>query len=178
MSRLVRLALATLALSALPEVSAAQNSHTREGFWFNLGLGAGSLGCSDCDTRESGLSGGFALGGTVNQHWLLGVFSNAWTKSENGATLTASTLVAGFRYYPSADGGFFLLAGLGLGSVDLSVTGFGSISESGSGALLGLGWDIRVGKTVSLTPFWNGAGIAFSGGDANFGQLGVGFTIH
>jgi hypothetical protein len=45
MSRLVRLALATLALSALPEVSAAQNSHTREGFWFNLGLGAGSLGC-------------------------------------------------------------------------------------------------------------------------------------
>jgi hypothetical protein len=62
--------------------------------------------------------------------------------------------------------------------VDLDVAGFGSVSESGSGALLGLGWDIRLGTSVSLTPFWNGAAIAFSGGDANFGQLGIGFTIH
>jgi hypothetical protein len=32
---------------------------------------------------------------------------------------------------------------------------------------------------VSITPFWNGVGMTFSGGgDANFGQLGLGLTIH
>ena len=36
------------------------------------------------------------------------------------------------------------------------VSDFGSETETGFGALLGLGWDIRVGKNVSLTPFWNG----------------------
>lgn len=179
MSHLARFATLVLVLAALtPATSSAQYAHTREGFWFNLGLGAGSLGCSDCDTREMGPSGGLALGGTLNQQWLLGVFSNAWTKSEDGVTLTASTLVAGVRFYPSAEGGFFLVGGLGVGTVDLTVSGIGSISDSGSGALFGLGWDIRVGRTVSITPFWNGSGIAFDGGDANFGQIGVGFTIH
>jgi hypothetical protein len=123
-----------------PPTHAPRTPHTREGFWFNIGLGAGSLGCSDCDERTSGLSGGLALGGTINQNWLLGAFSNGWTKSEDGVTLTA---------------------------------------DNGSGTLLGVGWDLRVGKTVSLTPFWNGIGMSFSdGGDANFGQIGIGLTIH
>jgi hypothetical protein len=55
--------------------------------------------------------------------------------------------------------GFFLNAGLGVATLDAGVPGFGSASDNGTGALLGVGWDIRVGRTVSLTPFWNGVGM-------------------
>ena len=157
----------------------AQNPHTREGFWFNLGFGVGSLGCSECeDARETGPTGGLALGGTLSNQWLIGAFSNGWTKTIDGATVTAGTLVVGARFYPSATGGFFLLGGIGIGRLEIEVPGFGSAAENGSGALLGLGWDIRIAPNVSATPFWNGAGIKVSGGDANFGQLGIGITIH
>ena len=180
MPRLLRISLLTTLLLAItsPSIASAQSTHTREGFWFNIGLGAGSLGCSDCDERVAGLSGGLALGGTINKHWLLGAFSNGWTKSEDGVTVTAGTLVVGARFYPSETGGFFLTGGLGIGTVDLAIDGFGSASELGTGALLGLGFDIRVASSVSFTPFWNGVGISFSGGDANIGQIGLGITIH
>ena len=99
-------------------------------------------------------------------------------KDGDGFTITAGTLVVGARFYPSIDGGFFLLGGLGIGRLDIKIDGFGSAGETGSGAILGLGWDIRVAPNVSLTPFWNGIGIKVTDGDANFGQIGIGLTIH
>jgi len=173
-SSFVAVALLTLATST----SSAQATPNREGFWFNIGLGMGSLGCSDCEVRESGLSGGLALGATVSSHWLIGLFSNAWTKSQDGVTLTASTVVAGARFYPSATGGFFINGGIGIGAVDLTLSGYGKIRETGSGALFGLGYDIPLGSAASLTALWNGAATASANGDANFGQIGIGVTIH
>ena len=175
--RFLSIAACLLALTAT-NVASAQNPQTREGFWFNIGIGAGSLGCSDCDGRETGVTGGLALGGTLGKRWLLGGFSNGWTKTVDDVTLTAGTLVFGARFYPSVTSGFFLLGGIGVGTLSIDAGDFGSASETGSGALLGLGWDIRVGSNVSLTPFWNGAAVSMSGGDANFGQLGIGITIH
>lgn len=169
--------LTAVALSAIP-ASAQTQSQTRQGFWFNLGLGAGSLGCENCDTRVNGLSGQLSLGGTISPRFLLGVASNGWSKSENGTTLTMGSLTAAFRFYPSATGGFFLTGGLGVATLDVGAEGFGSASTTGTGAMLGLGYDIRLGDSVSLTPFWNGIGGTFDGGTANFGQIGVGFTWH
>jgi hypothetical protein len=154
------------------------NRQARKGFWLNLGLGYGSLGCRDCDGREGSFSGGLALGGAVSQKVTLGLGSNGWYKSENGVSLTSGTLTAQIRFYPSATGGFFLLAGLGAGSVRVAVSGFGSETETGFGALLGLGYDIRVGTNVSITPFWNGFGVETSNTDANVGQIGLGLTVH
>jgi len=180
MSPLARLAAAAvLALLALtPEAASAQAGHARQGFWFNGGLGYGSLGCQDCSGREGALSGGLALGGTLSQKLLLGVGTNGWTKSENGATLTVGTLTALARFYPSATGGFFLLGGLGIGSIHAEIADFGSDTETGVGALVGLGYDIRVGPNVSLTPYWNGFAASTSNADANVGQLGLGVTVH
>ncbi len=158
--------------------SAQQHAQTREGFWFNGGLGYGSLGCQDCGSREGSLSGGLAIGGTLSKKLLLGVGTNGWTKSENGAQLTVGTLTALARFYPSATGGFFLLGGLGVGTIHASATGFQSATETGVGALIGLGYDIRVGNNVSLTPFWNGFAMSSSNSDANVGQLGLGITVH
>jgi hypothetical protein len=156
----------------------AQAKHRRSGFWFNGGLGYGSLGCDDCSRREGALSGGLALGGTVSQKVLLGVGSNGWAKSEGGTELTVGTLLAVIRFYTSGTGGFFLLGGLGVGSIRAEVSGFGSDTETGYGALVGLGYDIRVGNNVSLTPFWNGFAASTTSADANVGQLGLGVTIH
>ena len=51
-------------------------------------------------------------------------------------------------------------------------------SETGVGLVLGLGFDIRVGTNVSLTPFWNGYAVRSSDTNANVGQLGLGITVH
>ena len=161
-----------------PRIASAQHKQTRQGFWFNVGLGYGSLGCQDCSGREGALSGGLAIGGTLSPKVVIGVGTNGWTKSEGGATLTAGTLTALIRFYPSASGGFFLLGGLGAGTVKVGISGFGSGSETGVGALLGLGYDFRVGDNVSLTPFWNGFAVNTSNTDANVGQIGVGVTVH
>jgi hypothetical protein len=59
-----------------------------------------------------------------------------------------------------------------------SVGPYAGDSEFAVGVMLGLGWDIRLAKNVSLTPFWNGFAMSNANVDANVGQLGIGFTIH
>lgn len=169
-----------LALAALSPRAASAQGHPqiRQGFWFNAGAGYGSLGCQDCSGREGALSGGLAFGGTLSRKVLLGAGANGWSKSENGARLSVGTLTALIRFYPSATGGFFLTGGLGVGQVHASVSGLGSATETGVGALVGLGYDIRFGQNVSLTPFWNGFAMSSSNSDANVGQLGLGITVH
>ncbi|HEX7122116.1 MAG TPA: outer membrane beta-barrel protein [Gemmatimonadaceae bacterium] len=173
--RLTLTALMLTVAAAMP--LAAQQSSERQGFWFNLGLGTGSFGCSDCGDRVNGFSGGLAIGGTINEHVLLGAFTNGWTKSEDGATLSAGTLVAGVRVYPSKTNGFFLLGGLGIATIDVDLGPF-SGSEQGTGGVLGLGWDIRVAPGFSLTPYWNGIGMKLEGETFNVAQFGLGLTIH
>ena len=162
-------------LMVTPVAGIAQERH---GFWFNGGLGYGSLGCDDCGSREGGLSGGLSLGGTLSPKFLLGVGTTGWYKDEGGASLTTGTVDARIRFYPSTTGGFFLTGGLGVGSVRVAVDGFGSASETGAGAMLGLGYDIRIGSSLSLTPFWNGFAVRTSNTDANVGQLGLSLTVH
>jgi hypothetical protein len=145
----------------------------REGFWFNAGMGFGTLGCEDCLDRNNGLSGGISLGRTINDRVLLGLGTTGWAKSVDGEILTVGTLDVRTRIYPVRAAGFFLTGGVGLGS--LSYVGE---SEFGLGVILGVGWDIRVGRNVSLTPFWNGFAMRNSNVDANVGQLGIGVTIH
>src|SRR5690349_23877711 len=123
-----------LLLIALLLVPASAHAQERHGFWFNGGLGWGSLGCDNCDGREGGSSGGLSLGGTLSPKFLLGVGTTGWTKDEGGARLTTGTLDARMRFYPSVTGGFFLTAGLGVGTIHASIDGFGSDTETGFGA--------------------------------------------
>jgi hypothetical protein len=90
-----------------------------------------------------------------------------------GESLTVGSLDGRVLLYPSLSSGFFITGGLGIGSI--SVDGDG---EFGAGAVVGLGWDVRVGRMVSLTPFWNGFAVRTSSTDANVGQIGLGITLH
>jgi Outer membrane protein beta-barrel domain len=156
----------------------AQNAQIRDGFWFSGGLGFGTLGCDNCGGRTNGLAGGISLGGTITPRFLLGVGSEGWTRSQQGATLTVATLDARVRFYPSTTGGFFLTGGVGLGSVTGSVSGLVSSTETGMGMVFGLGYDIRVAKNTSITPYWNGFAMRNSNTNANVGQLGLAITLH
>jgi hypothetical protein len=121
----------------------------------------------------NGLSGGLSLGGKVSDKLLLGVGTTGWAKSEDGETLTVGTLDARLRFYPVVKAGFFVTGGIGLGTIR-----FAGESENGLGVVLGVGWDVRIARNVSVTPFYNGFAMRSSIADANVGQLGVGITIH
>lgn len=177
-TRLVQCFAVVGALAMGAASASAQNAQIRDGFWFSGGLGYGSLGCDACTGRANGLSGGLSLGGTISPRFLLGVGTTGWTKSEQGTTLTVGTLDARVRFYPVTTGGFFLTGGIGVGSVTGDVAGFGSSTETGLGMILGLGYDVRVGRNTSLTPFWNGFAMKNSNMDANVGQVGLAVTLH
>jgi hypothetical protein len=169
-------AVVAVAVSAA-SAHAQKNAPIRDGFWVSGGLGYGSLGCDLCGgTREGGLSGDLSLGGTISPRFLLGVGTSGWTKSEQGATLTVGTLDARVRFYPSTTGGFFLTGGLGFASV--RQTGIGTATENGVGTILGLGWDIRMARNASITPYWNGFAMKNNNTDANVGQVGLAVTLH
>lgn len=178
MRRALSIAAAFMLAMALVSVPGDVSAQERSGFWFNGGLGWGSLGCDGCSGRESSVVATLGVGGTLSQQATLGASINGWSKEVSGTRLTASTLAATLRFYPSATGGFFLLGGLGYGVLELEVSGTGTASETGPAAVLGLGFDVRVSDSVSLTPFLNGVGISFEGGNVNFNQLGLSITAH
>ena len=174
--RMVQL-VAVVASVAVATAAQAQKAPIRQGFWFSGGLGAGSLGTQNGTSRETGLTGDVSLGGTLSPRWLLGVGSSAWSKSEQGGRLTVATLDARVRFYPSATGGFFLTGGIGAGQIRASVGGI-SATDNGAGAIFGLGYDYRVARNASITPYWNGFAMKSSNNDANVGQIGLAITLH
>jgi hypothetical protein len=155
----------------------AQKAPLRQGFWFSGGLGMGTLGTQDGSSRESGMTGDISLGGTLSPKWLIGIGSSGWSKSESGGRLTVATLDARVRFYPSATGGFFLTGGIGAGSIRASIGGF-SATDNGTGAIFGLGYDYRVARNASITPYWNGFAMKSDNNDANVGQVGLAITLH
>ena len=80
-------------------------------------------------------------------------------------------------FYPSATNGFFLKGGLGWSRLSVEVLGI-SVAENGAGAVLGVGYDARVGDNWSITPILNFNGGAFDGGNTNISELGVGVSWH
>ena len=165
-----------LGLLVLMTAGAAQ-AQSHEGFWVGFGFGGGSLGIADGTDRDTGVVGYVKLGGTINERLLLGVESNAWVKEQSGTTLTHTNTSAVAYFYPSATNGFFLKGGLGWSRLSVEVLGI-SVTENGGGAVLGVGYDVRVGDNWSVTPVLNFNGGAFAGGNTNISELGVGISWH
>jgi hypothetical protein len=169
----------------------AQRPQTREGFWISFGFGAGNLSweCDGCTKQDHGGRTGFLrLGGTPSNKILLGAEINAWALDIGPADIIAGYTAFTVYWYPSATGGLFLKGGLGSGYYERQSAS--SRAESTSGAiLLGAGYDIRVGRKISISPMltlWssskadlkdNGAtldtGFRHSGG-----TLQLGITFH
>jgi hypothetical protein len=181
--RTLRHAGVVLALLAAATVTpaVAQHAQTRQGFFFSGGLGWGSfgLGCDGCVDlgRTGGASGYLKAGGTLSPNVLLGVETNGWYKSEDGASITLGNLVAAAYFYPMVESGLFLKGGVGLSTLSAD-TGFESNSDTGLGFTLGAGYDLRIGGNTSLTPVLNYFRGNFDGGNGNVFQMGLGITVH
>jgi len=153
-------------VSCLASASAASAGHPRErhGFWIRFGGGVGSAQslCDDCSSdRETAAVGHVSLGGTINQHLLFGADTNLWSKRQDGVRFNFYNALATLTVYPQASSGFFLKAGAGLSFADVrenSTTITLDISTH-LGLLAGAGYDVRVGREISITPavsFWYG----------------------
>ena len=139
---------------------AAQHAQTREGFWIGLGGGWGDavLSCSPNCTFTQAAKGGAAtawvkLGGTLRRDVLLGVELNAWVKNVSGSTESVGNASAAVYYYLMPDGGLFLKGGVGYATFRPS-SGT-TTSGNGFGLIAGAGYDVRIGRNVSLTPVGN-----------------------
>jgi hypothetical protein len=169
-------------LTALLATTAfAQQAQTRQGFWIGGGMGYGSmgLGCSTCAGvgREGSMTGYVKLGGTLRQNILLGVESNVWTKSEGAGRVTMGNFSGAAYWYPMATQGLFIKGGAGYSRLSAD-DGSISASDGGFGIIGGVGYDIRAGRNMSITPVANWYRGAFNGGSANVLDFGIGITGH
>ncbi|HXV90954.1 MAG TPA: outer membrane beta-barrel protein [Gemmatimonadales bacterium] len=171
--------------------AAAQRPQTRQGFWIAFGLGYGSadVTCDNCTgSREGGGVGHVRLGGTLNQKLLLGGDITGWTKEEGGATVSLGSVSFIAQYYPMEQGGLFVKGGAGFSTIMLEAGGDNASGES-FGLSAGVGYDIRVGRNISITPIadflfggsrdiqYNGATIV-PGVGMNVFTVGLGVTFH
>jgi hypothetical protein len=191
MKRFVTLAAASLlALSA--SASAQSNAQMRDGFTISFGLGGGSaaLSCPGCGStpRETGASGYLRLGGAMSQSLVLAAEMNGWSKAIDGVDVRMGTLAGVAQWYPSVTNGFYVKGGLGMSSY-AEEDPTAKAEAIGLGYEFGTGYDIRMGRNFSLTPYVNFVGMANSDvkvggtslnqkiGTTNM-QYGLGFTWH
>jgi len=128
---------------------------SRQGFWIGFGFGGGTAGvtCEGCSSdRFSGATGRLAIGGTVSPNLTIGGESHVWVNTQDqGVDESVGNVSASAYYYPSRTGNLFLQGGLGV-SVYSFDDGANTAEASGLGVILGIGYDIRLGRKFSLTP--------------------------
>lgn len=178
--------------SSFVEAQSSRRTNARQGLWIGAGLGGGSAGldCDYCSTeRVTGLSGYARLGGTLSRHILVGVETNGWLHSEGGvdASLGFASVVA--LWYPSKTGALYLKVGLG-GMRYREDDGVDELTATAPSASLGIGYELRVSRNVSLVPYANSLassavrvhlnGVALGTADIsiNLFQFGLGVTFH
>lgn len=193
MKLFARTVLVVFALGALgapvaaQQITAADDGPARKGFYIGLGL-AGASFKADCDGCDEGVdpATGFGthikLGGTLSPKFRLGTdifgvqtsdgifdaLSGLGPTSQEGAGHAMLALT----FYPSASGNLWLQGGIGGVAYYADVKNDQRYIARGGGAMLGLGYDLRVGQNGSITPYLSWT--ASSGGklyDANVDEV-------
>ena len=169
---------AVTALTLILAVAASQNaeaqrrrglvditpSSDRHGFWVSFGLGAGTES-SRLEPETSYTSGltkpSFSLrvGGTVNPNLRLGAELTGWADrrydsqfQENVTSYLGGLMLIG-QFYPSRKAGLFLKGGAGLTRSGEAIEGPSSdLHEDGFGWTAGAGYEIKLGRSLSITP--------------------------
>ena len=192
----MRLLLAALycaaALAVGSQPLAAQRSSPRRGPWLGFGAGAGSarVSCPICQRgRDTGFSGYFRLGATVNQNLLLGAEVNGFYSRRDGGADELLGLFGAVAYlYPGPESGFYVKGGVGLVAYRLD-DDTDALTYRAPGVQLGVGYELRLNRALSVTPYVNAMGstagsIRFNGTKVTGSvttsllQIGAGVTWH
>jgi hypothetical protein len=193
--RFARFALVAL-FAAIPvgRAHAQGKPQTRDGFTIAFGVGSGSVGftCDFCssDRRKDGTAF-LRIGGAISPNIILAGQTRGWTHEEAGETTTVGFLLGDVLFYPMSESGLYVEGGLGIGTMSNKDNNSGDELTLTGGALsVGTGYDIRVGRNFSLTPFiafagtgkgtpkQNGTTIPGGRLSTNLWQFGIGFTWH
>jgi len=138
----------------------------RYGFWLSVGGGAGwERFRFDADPPgtwsedQAAPSLWIALGGTVNPHLRLGGEANVWVHehfdeiNQYNVTSTLSSAMLTGQFYPARNLGLFLKGGLGISRSGEDIEGpGGSVGETGFAFLGGVGYEIKLGRNLFLSP--------------------------
>jgi len=158
MMRLRILGAAALLALTVGSTGRAQSRQRHEGFWIGFGIGGGVNTAENLDdARRGGGAAYVRLGGTLSQKVLLGGELSLWGRQEDtflgreSLTVTRSNATFTVMFFPSEKGGFFLKGGLGAANVESEALGV-KVTERGAGTTLGLGYDVRLGRNLYLTP--------------------------
>jgi hypothetical protein len=134
----------------------SQSGQQHQGFWVGFGLGAGWNTNTDlAGGGRGGLDVYVRLGGTLSQRLLLGGEALAWAQAENNTSLVRANTTFSAMFYPFRAGGLYIKGGLGLAHIETAfVAGrvAGTASTTGFGSTWGLGYDVRLGNNLYLTP--------------------------
>lgn len=134
----------------------------RHGFWLSGGIGWGQESFKfGSEPFSEGLGKptiSLAIGGTPDSHVRLGGEVTVWvnefqdTDSGENITETLSSVMLVARVFPVRTSGLFIKGGAGLGITSADVEfGLGS-SETGFGTVLGAGYELKLGRSLFLTP--------------------------
>lgn len=157
--RCTSIAIAALLLGYLAPGAAAQSAGDsaalHQGFWVGVGLGGGSNLSGWADGARAGVGAYVRLGGTVSQRLLIGGEAIGWGRDRNGSTFSEGGVTAVAILYP-AERGLFLKGGAGFAfwAVQSNAIGGGSTTQSAGGfaGTAGIGYDLRIGGNLYLTP--------------------------
>jgi len=125
-----------------------------------IGVGAADVHCATCSGGDiGGPSMNARLGGALREDLMLVAELDAFSGSKyvnfatNSSSLEALNVVA--LWYPRGPGGYFVSAGLGGGRVGSSSGRLfsGYQSPIGPAYKVGVGYDIKVGASLAITPF-------------------------
>jgi hypothetical protein len=179
--RILVLALSLLALGAVSSALAGTYPQNHNGWNVGVGFGGGSAGLSDDSGNNSDRTGGgmgnFRVGYPLNEKVSLQLEGNAWSKSENGVTVTFGATTAGVAFFPSE--GWVLRGGLGFGTTTVSVD-FGNATitstERGVGLHGAAAYEFRLARTFAIGPQVDLGYASFDGGSSNW--IGAGLQLN
>ena len=145
-----------LAAQRVPHGLTEVRNGERGGFWLALGLGAGGeaydlrdgLGYSDVLYRPTV---SLRVGGTISPALRLGGEVLSWIDDHQQTVETLSSVLFIGQLYPAGSSGLYLKGGLGLGRNEFQADGLRS-GDTGFAGLLGIGYEVPLGRRVFLTP--------------------------
>ncbi len=181
---------ASLVLMSAPGLQ-AQRVANRHGVWFGGGVGLGSarLSCTVCRAgRDGGTSGYLRVGATVTRQLLLGGETVIWYHTQSNVDYLLASVQAVVFLYPMPSSGFYIKTGLGIAQYSAKDP-TDKVSSQALAGQIGIGYEMAVGRAMSIVPFANflgttGADVRFNdtvsglGAKTSLIQVGVGLTLH
>jgi hypothetical protein len=152
----------TALLLAPARPALAQVPTPRHGLYVSLGLGFGNLeagndqGTAINDDFKDGYSGYLAFGGTLANHWRLGVETNGYISESNGTTASLAFFSVSPTYYPSISYNLWFKGYAGYAVLSTSAVGGVNDKEEGFALGAGIGYDFHITKGgLAIIPFAN-----------------------